>query len=53
MNSWTHVVLVTMLAGIFAAVPFWVIGLPLWIAETLAAIIFPGVIVAYILVMRS
>lgn len=52
--SWlAHIILATMFAGVWAAVPFWVRGLPLSIAEVLAAIIFPAVIVGYILLMRK
>ena len=50
---WAHVVLATMIAAGFSAVPFWIIGLPLKFAEVAATIIFPLVIVAYVLIMKS
>jgi len=47
---WAHVVFAMTFAGVLAASPFWV-GLPLQVAEILAAIIFPAMIVAYMLAM--
>jgi hypothetical protein len=49
---WAHTVFAMTFASVLAASPFWV-GLPLQPAEILAAIIFPAMIVAYIIVMGS
>jgi hypothetical protein len=49
---WAHAVFAMTFAGVLAASPFWV-GLPLYPAEILAAIIFPAMIVAYMLAMGS
>jgi hypothetical protein len=47
---WAHALFAMTFAGVLAASPFWV-GLPLYPAEILAAIIFPAMIVAYMLAM--
>jgi hypothetical protein len=47
-----HVVLVTLTACVFAAIPFLVRGLSTEVAELAATIIFPSTISAYILVMK-
>jgi hypothetical protein len=50
---WAHVILATIFAGCFAAVPFWTRGLSLHIASIAAMFIFPSMIVVYISVMRG
>ncbi len=50
---WTHVYLATIIAGGFAAVPFWTRGLSIEVATVAAAIIFPLIIAAYIFVVRG
>jgi hypothetical protein len=49
---WAHAVFAMTFAGVLAASPFWV-GLPLQRAEILASIIFPAMIVAYIIARGS
>jgi hypothetical protein len=49
---WAHTVLAMTFATVLAASPFWV-GLPLQLAVILAAIIFPAMIVAYIIAMGA
>jgi hypothetical protein len=50
---WTHIFLATVIAGGFAAIPFWTRGLSLELAELAAIVIFPSIIVAYILIVRE
>jgi hypothetical protein len=50
---WTHIFPATVIAGGFAAVPFWTRGLSLEIATVAAGIIFPLMIVAYIYVVTG
>jgi hypothetical protein len=52
-NSWrSHVVLLTLTACAFAAVPFLMRGLSIEVAELVATIAFSLTIAAYILVMK-
>jgi hypothetical protein len=44
---WFSVIYVTMIAAVFAAVPFWTRGLTLTMAEIAAAIIFPSVAIFF------
>jgi hypothetical protein len=48
---WPHIVVATAVAGGFAALPFWTVGLPIWIATIMAAVLFPSVLTLYILVV--
>jgi hypothetical protein len=50
---WFHVIAATAIAGGFAAVPFWTWGLTVQMAGIAAAVIFPSIIVAYVLAMRG
>jgi hypothetical protein len=47
-----HVILVTLTACVFAAVPFSMRGLGTEIAELAAMILFPATIAAYIFIMK-
>jgi hypothetical protein len=49
---WTHFLLATIIAGIFAALPFWTRGLSVEMAKVAAMIIFPLVIAVYIFAVR-
>jgi hypothetical protein len=49
---WLHVVLVTMIASVFAAVPFVMPGLGTDIAELAAMIIVPSNVAAYLFVRK-
>ena len=49
---WSHVVLVTMIASVFAAVPFLMPGLGTDIAELAAMIIVPSNVAAYFFVRK-
>jgi hypothetical protein len=44
---WGHVIAATVIASLFAAVPFWTHGLTLMGATICAGIIFPAVVVLY------
>jgi hypothetical protein len=48
----SHVVLVTLTASVFAAVPFLMRGLSTEIAELAAVILFPATIAAYIFIVK-
>lgn len=50
---WSHIVLATIIATGFAAIPFWTRGISLELAEVAAIIIFPVIIVIYILVAKG
>jgi hypothetical protein len=47
---WPHIVGATAVASGFAALPFWTVGLPTWIATIMAVVLFPSVLTLYILV---
>jgi hypothetical protein len=49
---WAHTVFAMTFASVLAASPF-LVGLPLQLAAILAAIIFPAMVVAYIIAMGS
>lgn len=50
---WFHVIMATLIASGFAAVPFWTWGLTVQMAGIAAAVILPSIIVAYILATRG
>jgi hypothetical protein len=49
---WFHVLAATFIAACFAAVPFWTRGLTVQIAGIAAVVIFPSIIVVYIVAMK-
>jgi len=49
---WAHTIFAMTFASVLAASPFWV-ALPLQLAAILAAIIFPAMVLAYIIAMGS
>jgi hypothetical protein len=50
---WAHGLLAVIIAGLFAAIPFWTHGLSIQVAAAIAAIIFLAVLLAYALVVRA